>query len=73
MTLQHIVLGLVAVGAGTILIMRRLPLGRWATRRWGRLGVEVPEELYARQFGFIGVLLVILGLLTLAGLVGVIF
>ena len=72
-TVQQFALGLVVAGLGGTLFLQRRPLGRWATRRWRRLGIEVPDELYAKQFGFIGILLVVLGLFTLTGWIGALF
>ncbi len=71
--LYQYVVGLVVTGLGGTLFLQRQPLGRWATRRWRNLGIDVPEALYAKQFGFIGVLLMILGVLTVTGLLPALF
>lgn len=53
---------------GLLMILNRVKLGRGASSMYRRLGVDVPEGLYAKQFMFVGVLLLVLGFLLASGL-----
>jgi hypothetical protein len=46
---------------GMVLIAVRIPEARTAGRFYRKLGIDVPDPLYAKQFLFIGVLLVLFG------------
>lgn len=60
--------GSIAIIAGVLVIVFKRPLGAGATRLYRRLGIEVPEAMYIRQFVFVGVLLMVLGFLITTGL-----
>lgn len=53
---------------GLVMIFTRVKLGRAAASLYRRLGIDVPDELYAKQFMFVGVLLIIFGFLVATGL-----
>jgi len=63
-----LVIGAIAIIAGILVILFKEKLGRGATRLYKRMGIEVPQQLYAKQFGFIGILLMLLGFLIGTGL-----
>jgi len=63
-----LVLSAIAIIAGVLMILFKETLGRGATRLYKRMGVEVPQQLYTKQFVFIGVLFMLLGFLTGTGL-----
>ncbi|HEB59556.1 MAG TPA: hypothetical protein ENJ01_10060 [Gammaproteobacteria bacterium] len=63
-----LLLSALAIIAGVLVIVFKRPLGAGATRLYRRLGIDVPESLYIRQFVFVGVLLMILGFLLGTGL-----
>jgi len=63
-----LVLSAITIIAGVLAILFKEKLGRGATRLYKRMGIEVPQQLYAKQFAFIGVLLMILGFLMGTGL-----
>jgi len=54
------------------MILFKEKLGRGATRLYKRMGIEVPQQLYTRQFVFIGILFMILGFLMGTGLLDLI-
>ena len=56
-------LGLAFLFAGLLLIRFRYRVVPWLRERYRRLGIEVPEETYARQFVFIGILMIVFGFL----------
>lgn len=60
--------GLLFVFLGIVLIMLRGPISVLAASLYHKLGISVPADGYARQFMFIGVLMIIVGLLTTSGL-----
>ena len=45
-----------------------MPIGQRAAILYKKIGVDVPEDLYTKQFAFIGVLLMIVGFLGATGL-----
>lgn len=53
---------------GVVIIKLRTPIGQKAAEFYRKIGIEVPEELYTKQFMFIGVLLMIVGFLGATGL-----
>ncbi|HEC12349.1 MAG TPA: hypothetical protein ENI80_03725 [Acidiferrobacteraceae bacterium] len=63
-----IAISLIVACLGLLMVLNRATLGRWASSLYRRLGVDVPNELYAKQFMFVGVLLVVLGFLLATGL-----
>ncbi len=58
------VISLIIAFLGLAMIFTRVKLARRAASLYRRLGIDVPEELYAKQFVFIGVLLIIFGFLV---------
>lgn len=63
-----VVIGLACVTLGVVLILAREGVGRRAAALYRKIGINVPDHQYARQFRFIGVLLIILGALVVTGL-----
>jgi hypothetical protein len=62
----------VAIGLlvlGLLLIGCRHVIGRGLAGLYRRIGIDVPEATYLKQFLFVGVLLIILGFLTASGLI----
>ncbi len=59
--------GVLFVAAGLGLIRFRRPLATRLARFYRRLGLDVPDERYALQFRFIGILAIVLGVLTAFG------
>lgn len=57
-----LILGLLLMGLRHVLSRRLAALYR-------RVGIDVPEATYIKQFLFVGVLLLILGFLTASGLI----
>jgi hypothetical protein len=55
--------------AGTLLIRLRMLLVPWLTGLYQKLGIDVPQEQYARQFFFIGVLVILFGILIATNLI----
>ncbi|MGD8571722.1 MAG: hypothetical protein PVG89_17435 [Gammaproteobacteria bacterium] len=53
---------------GVALVKMRKSVGEKAAIWYKKLGIEVPEELYTKQFAFIGVMLMIVGFLGATGL-----
>lgn len=53
---------------GVIMVLTRARLGRGAASLYRRLGINVPDELYAKQFMFVGVLVTLFGFLLATGL-----
>ncbi|WP_455202161.1 hypothetical protein [Kaarinaea lacus] len=50
------------------MIKLRAPIGQKAAELYKKIGIEVPDELYTKQFMFIGILLMIVGFLGATGL-----
>lgn len=53
---------------GVVLIKLRAPLGKTAAGWYKKLGIQVPEEIYGKQFVFVGVMLMLVGFLGATGL-----
>ena len=53
---------------GFVLVKRKVSLGQKAASYYQKIGLQVPEDLYAKQFMFVGVLLMIVGFLGITGL-----
>ncbi len=64
----RLLLAFLILATGLGLVLGRRWLARHATRLYHRLGLEVPEDDYARQFYFIGILTMVLGFLLATGL-----
>jgi hypothetical protein len=60
--------GLVFIVLGVALVVFRHRASTWAAARYEKLGIPIPVDRYARQFFFIGVLMMITGLLAASGL-----
>ncbi len=60
-------IGLVALGV--ILARLRRGISRHVAAWYRKIGVDIPEDTYAKQFVFIGVMLGILGFLVASGLI----
>lgn len=53
---------------GFVMIKTKTQLGIKAAHVYQKLGLDVPEEQYAKQFKFVGILLMIIGFLGATGL-----
>jgi hypothetical protein len=53
---------------GVVLIKLRDPIGKKASALYKKIGIEVPEEIYSKQFAFVGVMLMLIGFLGATGL-----
>lgn len=62
-------LGLLVMSVGLIFIFFRLPLASKAVALYKKLGVDVSVELYAKQFVFIGVMMIVVSFLSITGLI----
>jgi len=62
------VLGILFILLGVVLVLVRIPVSRKAAAYYQKLGISVPPDRYARQFAFIGVLMVVVGFLTITSL-----
>lgn len=63
------IIGLAFIIAGVLLIQFRMVLAPRAANLYRKLGIDVPPELYAKQFTFIGVMMMLFGFLTATRLV----
>lgn len=62
------VFGLLFIILGVVCIKFRAPIGHKAAVIYQKLGIDISEELYQKQFAFIGVLMMIVGFLGATGL-----
>lgn len=60
--------GLIFILIGLTFIKKKTQIGRKAATIYKKFGMDVPEDLYSKQFFFIGGLLVIVGFLAVSGL-----
>jgi len=60
--------GLLFIIVGVVLVKFRSPIGQKAALIYQKVGIEIPEHLYEKQFAFIGVLMMIVGFLGATGL-----
>lgn len=60
--------GLIFIIIGFLLIKFRSPIGQKAAVLYQKLGIEIAEEMYEKQFAFIGVLMMVVGFLGATGL-----
>lgn len=67
-TITGTAFGLIFIIIGVLFIKFRSPIGQKAAVIYQKLGIEIPEELYEKQFAFIGVLMMIVGFLGATGL-----
>ena len=65
-------IGLAVLVIGLLLIVLRRPIAAWAAAFYKKIGLEVSEEKYSRQFTIIGFILLILGFLVATGLINAI-
>ena len=68
METQTSLIGLLFIVSGVVLIKFRTLIGRRAATLYKKMGIEVPDEQYIKQFVFIGILLMIIGFLGASGL-----
>ncbi len=54
---------------GVIFIYFRLPLASKAVSLYNKLGMSVSAELYAKQFVFIGTMMIVVSFLSITGLI----
>lgn len=62
------IISLLFIVLGVVVIKLREPIGQKAAILYKKIGVDVPEDLYTKQFAFIGVLLMVVGFLGATGL-----
>lgn len=60
--------GLAFIIVGVALVVFRHQISTRAAALYEKLGISIPADRYARQFFFIGVLMMITGLLAASGL-----
>jgi len=60
--------GVALIVFGIILIQLRIGISRHMVKIYQNFGIDVPEDKYAKQFVFIGILFVVLGFLVASGL-----
>ena len=61
-------LGLVFLVVGFVFIKKKVAIAQKASVLYRKIGVDVPEDLYAKQFVFIGILLIVVGFLSATGM-----
>ena len=59
--------GIALIVLGVILIRLRTEISRYLMTWYRKIGIEVPEDKYAKQFVYIGVIVVVLGFLAASG------
>jgi len=62
-------LGILFILLGLGLVRARTSISRKAAAFYQKLGISVPPDRYARQFAFVGVLMVVIGFLTITGMI----
>ncbi len=60
---------LVLMLMGVVLIWQRRVVSHYLAVCYRKIGLDVPEERYARQFVYVGSILALLGFLMLTGLI----
>ena len=60
--------GFILIVFGIVLIQLRRGISRYMVALYKKMGVDVPEDKYAKQFVFVGIILVVLGFLAATGL-----
>ena len=63
-------IGFAFIIAGVLLIRFRMALAPRAANLYRKIGFDVPTELYAKQFSFIGIMMMLFGLLIITRLIG---
>lgn len=61
--------GIVIFMLGFILIQLRHGISRHMVMWYRKIGIDVPEDKYARQFAFVGIIISVLGVLIATGLI----
>ncbi|GMR07035.1 MAG: hypothetical protein BMS9Abin26_0037 [Gammaproteobacteria bacterium] len=61
--------GLALIVLGVMLIRLRHGISLYVMTWYRKIGIDIPEDKYAKQFVFIGVILMVLGFLAATGLV----
>lgn len=62
------VTGVVLIVLGVALIRLRRGVSQYMVTWYRKIGVDVPEDKYARQFVFVGVMMMVLGFLVASDL-----
>ena len=60
--------GIALIVLGVILIRLRTGISRYLVRWYRKIGIDVPEDKYTKQFVFIGMIMAVLGFLAASGL-----
>ncbi len=61
--------GIVLIVLGVFLIRFRRGISQHVVTWYRKIGIDIPEDKYAKQFVFVGVILAILGFLVASGLI----
>jgi len=61
--------GILFILLGMVIFLVRAPISRKAAAWYQKIGISVPADRYARQFGFVGILMMVAGFLTLTGMI----
>lgn len=61
--------GIIIFMLGFILIRLRHGISRYMVTWYRKIGIDVPEDKYAKQFVFVGVIISVLGILVATGLI----
>jgi hypothetical protein len=59
--------GIALIVLGVILIRLRTGISRYLVTWYRKIGIEVPEDKYAKQFVYIGMIMAVLGFLAASG------
>jgi hypothetical protein len=61
--------GIALIVLGVILIWLRTGISRYLATWYRKIGIDVPEDKYTKQFVFIGIIMAVLGFLAASGLI----
>jgi len=61
--------GAALMALGVTLILLRRGISYYMAAGYRKIGIDIPQDKYAKQFVFIGAILVVLGFLAATGLV----
>jgi len=62
-------LGVLFILLGMVFVLARTQISRKAAAFYQKIGISVPPDRYARQFAFVGVLMMVVGFLTITGMI----
>ncbi len=61
--------GIIIFVLGFMLVRLRHGFSRYMVTLYQKIGVDVPEDKYAKQFAFVGIITSVLGILVATGLI----